>query len=154
MTAEYLSVGKVAKRCGVNVSALHFYEKKGLIRSQRNAGNQRIYQKSTLRRIALIKAAQQLGISLDEIKQALDSLPNGCEPTAQDWQRLSRGWEQQLAQRIERLQRLQQLLTGCIGCGCLSMKNCPIYNPDDQLAEQGTGAVLVTDGVNSNQREN
>ncbi|NVJ67870.1 MAG: redox-sensitive transcriptional activator SoxR [Gammaproteobacteria bacterium] len=144
MTTGYLSVGKVAKRCGVNVSALHFYEKKGLIRSERNTGNQRIYQKSTLRRIALIKAAQQLGISLDEIKQALDSLPSGCEPTKQDWEKLSTGWQVQLTERIEQLQRLQMLLTGCIGCGCLSMKNCPIYNADDRLAKQGSGAVLVT----------
>lgn len=144
MTMDYLSVGKVAKRCGVNVSALHFYEKKGLIKSERNAGNQRIYQKATLRRIALIKAAQQLGISLEEIKQALDSLPSGCEPTKKDWQNLSTAWQSQLNQRIEQLQRLQELLTGCIGCGCLSMKNCPIYNKDDRLAEQGDGAVLIT----------
>lgn len=139
----YFSVGKIADRCGVKVSTLHFYEQKGLIRSIRNTANQRLYTKDVLRRIALIKAAQQLGIRLEEIKQALDSLPSRRTPTQQDWNRLSKQWQQQLNQRIASMIKLRDSLTGCIGCGCLSMDNCPLYNPEDRLATQGQGAVIL-----------
>ncbi|NKF51599.1 redox-sensitive transcriptional activator SoxR [Shewanella sp. WXL01] len=138
-----LSVGYVAKRCGVRVSTLHFYEQKGLIYSLRNQGNQRRYQRETLRRVAIIKAAQKLGISLDEIQQAFAALPDNRTPTADDWHQLSTKWQQKLNQRIEALTRLKDSMEGCIGCGCLSMSNCPIYNQDDVLADKGTGAVLL-----------
>jgi MerR family redox-sensitive transcriptional activator SoxR len=141
------TVGRVAKRCGVNVSTLHFYEKKGLIRSWRNAGNQRRYKADVLRRISVIKAAQKMGISLEEIKQALDTLPDNRTPTAKDWARLSTHWREDLNARIVYLERLRDLLTGCIGCGCLSMKNCPIYNDQDRLAQEGDGAVILERGV-------
>ena len=142
MEAE-LSVGQVAKRCGINVSAIHFYEQKGLISSWRNQGNQRRYARDVIRRISLIKAAQQLGISLDEIHLAFASLPSGRTATKEDWADLSNAWKQSLTQRIIKRQKLKDLLEGCIGCGCLSMKNCPLYNPDDLLAKQGPGPVLL-----------
>lgn len=138
-----LSVGQVAKRCGINVSAIHFYEQKGLISSWRNQGNQRRYARDVIRRISLIKAAQQLGISLDEIHLAFASLPSGRTATKEDWADLSNAWKQSLTQRIIKMQKLKDLLEGCIGCGCLSMKNCPLYNPDDLLAKQGPGPVLL-----------
>lgn len=138
-----LSVGFVAKRCGVNVSALHFYEQKGLIKSWRNQGNQRRYAKDVLRRVSVIKAAQQLGMSLESIKLAFNSLPNSRTPDKDDWEQLSKAWQQDLDNRIASMQRLRDSLDGCIGCGCLSMKSCPIYNPDDELAEQGPGPVIL-----------
>ena len=143
MSEPNWTVGKVAKRCGVKVSTLHFYETRGLIQSWRNAGNQRRYKADVLRRISVIKAAQKMGISLDEIKQAFDSLPDSRTPTAADWQTLSTWWRDDLDARIDYLQRLRDSLTGCIGCGCLSMKNCPIYNEDDKLAAEGSGPVIL-----------
>ncbi|WP_282111136.1 redox-sensitive transcriptional activator SoxR [Shewanella algicola] len=138
-----LTVGQVAKRCGINISAIHFYEQKGLISSWRNQGNQRRYSRDVIRRISLIKAAQQLGISLDEIGSAFASLPNGRTATKQDWAALSVNWKDTLTQRISRLQNMKDSLEGCIGCGCLSMNSCPLYNPDDQLEPQGPGPVLL-----------
>jgi MerR family redox-sensitive transcriptional activator SoxR len=137
------TVGKVAQRCGVKVSTLHFYEQKGLIYSSRNAGNQRRYKAEVLRRVSVIKAAQKMGISLEAIKQAFASLPEQRTPTMKDWQKLSLGWQAELNGRIAYLERLRDSLTGCIGCGCLSMKNCPIYNEDDKLAAEGTGPVIL-----------
>jgi MerR family redox-sensitive transcriptional activator SoxR len=136
-------VGKVARRCGVKISTLHFYEQKGLIRSWRNAGNQRRYKADVLRRVSVIKAAQKMGVSLDAIKEAFAALPDKRTPTAKDWERLSTGWQQELNERIAYLERLRDSLTGCIGCGCLSMKNCPIYNADDKLAAEGPGPVIL-----------
>lgn len=143
MSTKYLSVGQVAQRCGVKVSTLHFYEKKELIYSHRNAGNQRIYAKETIRRVSLIKAAQQLGISLHEIAQVFEELPEKRTPNAQDWSQLSKKWQEKLNQRIHRLVLLKETLEGCIGCGCLSMDKCPIYNPEDRLASYGSGAVVL-----------
>ena len=140
------SVGKVAGRCGVKISTLHFYEEKGLISSWRNQGNQRRYNKDVLRRISVIKAAQKVGISLEEIKTALSSLPGNRTPDTRDWEVLARYWRRGLDARITKLERLRDSLTGCIGCGCLSMKNCPIYNADDKLAKDGPGPVLLADG--------
>ena len=140
------TVGRVAKRCGVKVSTLHFYEQKGLIYSWRNAGNQRRYKPDVLRRISVIKAAQKMGISLQEIRQALATLPDNRTPTAKDWARLSSHWRDDLNARIAYLERLRDSLTGCIGCGCLSMKNCPIYNENDKLAAQGDGPVILERG--------
>lgn len=140
------SVGKVAARCGVRVSTLHFYEEKGLISSWRNEGNQRRYQKDVLRRISVIKAAQKIGISLEEIKTALSALPEKRTPDTRDWEILASHWRKDLDARITYLEKLRDSLSGCIGCGCLSMKNCPIYNADDKLAKEGPGAVLLEQG--------
>lgn len=138
-----LSVGKVAKRCGIKVSSLHFYESLGLIKSLRNQGNQRRYKRDVLRRISVIKAAQKIGVTLEEIKSAFANLPDERTPTKADWQKLSRSWQQGLNQKIAYLEKLRDSLDGCIGCGCLSMKKCPIYNPEDRLGSENSGAVLL-----------
>lgn len=145
-----LSVGVVAKRCGIKVSTLHFYEDKGLIKSLRNQGNQRRYKRDVIRRISVIKAAQKMGISLEEIKRVFASLPNKRTPDKDDWAKLSRAWQQQLNERIRYMEKLRDSLTGCIGCGCLSMKNCPIYNPEDVLANDGSGAVILERSSDTN----
>ena len=138
-----LSVGQIAERSGVAVSTLHFYETKGLIHSQRNAGNQRRYRRDVLRRVAIIKVAQRLGIPLADIGVALSTLPRDHMPTAADWKQLSAQWKRDLDARIEQLTRLRDQLTGCIGCGCLSMQDCPLRNHSDELGEQGAGARLL-----------
>jgi len=135
-----LTVGEVAVRSGVAVSALHFYETKGLITSHRTAGNQRRYPRDVLRRVAVIRVAQEVGISLADIAAALASLPEGRTPTRGDWSRLSRQWRDDLDRRIAQLQGLRDGLTDCIGCGCMSIDRCPLRNPDDRLAAQGPGA--------------
>ncbi|MBD9415077.1 redox-sensitive transcriptional activator SoxR [Pseudomonas sp. PDM16] len=139
-TPRDLSVGELAKRSGVAVSALHFYEARGLIASSRNAGNQRRYPRDALRRVAVIKVAQRVGIPLAEIAVALGELPQGRNPTAADWAALSARWREDLDQRIEKLLMLRNQLDGCIGCGCLSLEACPLRNPGDQLAAEGPGA--------------
>ncbi|WGF86375.1 redox-sensitive transcriptional activator SoxR [Marinivivus vitaminiproducens] len=138
-----LSVGEVARRSGVPVSTLHFYEGKGLIHSRRSAGNQRRYSRDILRRVAVIKVAQQTGIPLAQIRDALATLPAQRTPTAEDWHRLSATWKEALERRIATLTGLRDRLEGCIGCGCLSMKACPLRNPHDELAEQGPGPRLL-----------
>ena len=138
-----LSVGEVAERSGVAVSTLHFYETKGLIRSERNRGNQRRYKRSVLRRVAVIKVAQRTGIPLSDIKDALEVLPHDRPLTADDWRRLSETWRRELDERIRRLTALRDHLDGCIGCGCLSMQDCPLRNPQDVLAREGAGAHLL-----------
>lgn len=135
-----LSVGELAERAGVAVSALHYYESRGLIRSQRSAGNQRRYPRAELRRVAFIRAAQQLGIGLAEIGEALAALPEQRTPTKADWARLSAHWRERLDARIAALQALRDRLDGCIGCGCLSLRACALYNPGDACAQQGSGA--------------
>ncbi|MDT0604195.1 redox-sensitive transcriptional activator SoxR [Thalassotalea castellviae] len=138
-----LTVGKVAKRCGVKVSALHFYEEKGLIKSWRNQGNQRRYKTDVLRRVSVIKAAQKMGISLQEIKKALATLPNNRTPDTRDWEKLASSWRDDLTARITYLENLRDSLGGCIGCGCLSLNHCPLYNKDDELAAEGVGPVIL-----------
>ncbi|MDR0242672.1 MAG: redox-sensitive transcriptional activator SoxR [Burkholderia sp.] len=138
-----LSVGEVARRSGVAVSSIHFYEAKGLIHGWRSDGNQRRYARDVLRRVAVIKVAQRAGIPLDRIKAALDDLPSGKAPSAADWRRLSTGWRDLLNERIRKLTQLRDQMDGCIGCGCLSMKDCPLRNPGDELSERGQGAVLL-----------
>lgn len=135
-----LSVGEVARRSGVAVSALHFYEARGLIRSNRTGGNQRRYGRDVLRRIAVIRIAQEVGVPLAEIASALGSLPEGRTPTRDDWAKLSTVWRDGLDRRIEQLTRLRDGLTDCIGCGCMSIDRCPLRNPNDRLAGQGPGA--------------
>jgi len=141
--AAELTVGEVAKRSGVAVSALHFYEAQGLIHSWRNQGNQRRYAREVLRRVAVIKVAQRAGIPLASIGEALAALPDARTPTAEDWKVLSANWKSDLNDRIARLTRLRDQLDGCIGCGCLSLGVCPLRNPWDKLAEQGPGARLL-----------
>jgi MerR family redox-sensitive transcriptional activator SoxR len=138
-----LSVGEVAERAGVAVSTLHFYEAKGLIRSRRNAGNQRRYTRDVLRRVAVIKVAQRAGIPLARIRAALATLPDERTPNAADWARLSAAWREELDSRIARLTRLRDQLDDCIGCGCLSIERCPLRNPFDRLAEEGPGPRLL-----------
>lgn len=144
---HWLPIGEIAHRSGVASSALRFYEDQGLIASRRTAGNQRQYQRSTLRRIAFIQAAQRVGLTLSEIKAALDSLPDDRTPTRSDWSRLSRTWRSRLDQRIAELERLRDDLDGCIGCGCLSLQRCNLYNKNDRLAERGPGARILNVGV-------
>ncbi|MEW6762062.1 MAG: redox-sensitive transcriptional activator SoxR [Pseudomonadota bacterium] len=138
-----LTVGEVAQRSGVAVSALHFYESKGLIRSVRSSGGQRRYGRDVLRRVAVIKVAQRIGISLASISAALASLPDERTPTAEDWARMSRLWRTELDEHITQLTRLRDELDGCIGCGCLSMKVCKLRNPLDELSDQGSGPQLL-----------
>jgi MerR family transcriptional regulator, redox-sensitive transcriptional activator SoxR len=138
--SAWLSVGELARRSGVAVSALHYYEAQGLLSSQRSAGNQRRYPRSALRRVAFIRSAQQLGLSLGEIAAALATLPAQRTPTRADGTRLSRQWRARLDARIAALIALRDRLDGCIGCGCLSLRSCRLYNPDDRLGDQGSGA--------------
>lgn len=138
-----LTVGEVAARSGVAVSTLHFYESKGLIHSERNRGNQRRYSREVLRRVAIIKVAQRTGIPLASIAEALSTLPQERAPTSADWRRLSAGWKADLDDRINKLIGLRDQLNCCIGCGCLSMQECPLRNPWDELSEQGPGPQLL-----------
>ncbi len=135
-----LGVGEVARRSGVAVSTLHYYEAGGLLSAKRSAGNQRRYRRDVLRRVAFIRTAQTLGVSLAEIADALRQLPAQRTPTKADWTRLSSHWRTSLDQRIEALQALRDQLSGCIGCGCLSLRACRLYNPGDKLAQRGQGA--------------
>jgi MerR family transcriptional regulator, redox-sensitive transcriptional activator SoxR len=138
-----LTPGEMSVRSGVAVSALHFYEREGLIVSKRTGGNQRRYARETLRRVAFIRMSQRLGIPLARVREALATLPNDRVPTSKDWARLSAGWRQDLDDRILHLQRLRDNLTGCIGCGCLSLKTCALSNPGDVLAVEGPGAARL-----------
>ncbi|HEX6967648.1 MAG TPA: redox-sensitive transcriptional activator SoxR [Micromonosporaceae bacterium] len=138
-----LTIGEMAARSGVAASALRYYERLGLIRSTRTTGNQRRYERAELRRVAFIRIAQQVGVSLDEIREALDSLPDSRTPSQADWARLSQRWRARIDERIELLTRLRDELTGCIGCGCLSLQRCALYNPDDRLAAQGPGPRIL-----------
>ncbi|KAB1458378.1 redox-sensitive transcriptional activator SoxR [Vibrio panuliri] len=140
-----MSVGQVAQRAGVNVSALHFYEQKGLISSWRNQGNQRRYDRSVIRRVAVIKAAQQVGMSLEEIAQAFAVLPKHKAPTKSQWQAMATKWHADLEHRILQLKALQQDLHGCIGCGCLSLDSCSLRNPDDARSIEHNGESLLTE---------
>ncbi|MEU8421025.1 redox-sensitive transcriptional activator SoxR [Micromonospora sp. NPDC048835] len=139
-TFHELTVGQVADRSGVAISALHFYERKGLISSTRTASNQRRYSRDTLRRVAFIRASQHVGISLTTIRDALDRLPRERTPTPDDWARLSAAWRTELDARIAQLQALRDDLSECIGCGCLSLRVCHLTNPRDVLGREGSGA--------------
>lgn len=141
--AHELTPGEMAARSGVAVSALHFYEREGLISSRRTGGNQRRYPRETLRRVAFIRMSQRLGIPLTRIREAMATLPPDRIATSKDWARLSAGWREDLDERIMHLQRLRDNLTGCIGCGCLSLKACALANPGDKLAADGPGAARL-----------
>lgn len=138
-----LTVGEVAARSGLAISAVHFYESQGLISSWRNRGNHRRYPREVLRRLAIVKVAQRLGLPLASIKSALGSLPKGRTPTDADWRKLSARWREELAARIAKLTRLRDQLGDCIGCGCLSLHQCPLRNPLDALGDEGPGARLL-----------
>ncbi|TPM32875.1 redox-sensitive transcriptional activator SoxR [Mesorhizobium sp. B2-3-4] len=135
-----LTVGQVARRSGVAVSALHFYEARGLIRSHRTSGNQRRYGRDVLRRVAVIRIAQEVGISLADIGAALAALPEGRTPTRDDWSLLSTAWRDELDHKIAQMKKLRDGLSDCIGCGCMSIDKCPLRNKGDRLAREGTGA--------------
>lgn len=134
-----IPIGELAERSGVATSALRFYESEGLIRSVRTPGNHRSYARSVLRRVAFIRIAQRMGLSLDEIGDALAILPEDRAPTKREWARLSREWRGRLDERIAALEGLRDDLTGCIGCGCLSLQSCKLYNPEDVAASRGAG---------------
>jgi MerR family redox-sensitive transcriptional activator SoxR len=141
--SKILTVGEVAKRSGIAVSAVHFYESKGLIKGWRSEGNQRRYPREVLRRIAVIRVAQRTGIPLETIRESLSGLPVGGTLTAAQWRMLSAQWRDELDKRIRTLTRLRDELGSCIGCGCLSMKDCPLRNPGDALGELGPGPMIL-----------
>ena len=139
MLSDFLSIGEVADRTGVAVSAVRYYEREGLLTSSRTDGGQRRFHRDVLRRLAFVRVAQRVGLTLDEIRAALATLPDARTPTKADWERLSRAWRPQLDQQIAVLERLREDLTSCIGCGCLSLRACALYNHDDAAATLGSG---------------
>lgn len=143
MVTATMSIGEVSARTGAATSALRFYEDQGLIHSERTAGGQRRYSREVIRRVSFVRAAQQVGLTLSEIHGFMSSLPDGRTPTREDWSRVADSWQSRLDEQIALLHRLKQRLAGCIGCGCLSLDICPIYNPDDELGEEGCGARLL-----------
>jgi MerR family redox-sensitive transcriptional activator SoxR len=143
LTTDLLTVGAVADRSGFATSALRYYERLGLITASRTAGGQRRYARNVLRRLAFIRAARNVGLSLDEVATALAALPGGRTPTKADWTRLSQGWRHRLDEQIEALTRLRDGLDSCIGCGCLSLRRCAFSNPADVAAAQGPGAAFL-----------
>jgi MerR family redox-sensitive transcriptional activator SoxR len=142
-TTDLLTVSQVAERSGFAPSALRFYEREGLVQARRTTGNQRRYERNVLRRLAFIRAARNVGLSLDEVRAALATLPDGRTPTRADWARLSRTWRHRLDDQITALERLRDGLESCIGCGCLSLKTCAIQNPGDLAHTRGSGAVYL-----------
>lgn len=139
MAESLLTIGEVAERSGMATSALRFYERQGLVHAERTASGQRRFRRDVLRRIAFIRIARRVGLSLDEIVDALDGLPVDRAPNSQDWQRLTRGWRQRIDERIALLDALRSGLTSCIGCGCLSLRTCALANPGDVAASLGSG---------------
>jgi MerR family redox-sensitive transcriptional activator SoxR len=142
---EDLTIGALSKRAGVAASALRYYESEGLIHASRSPGGQRRFPRATLRRVSFIRVAQQVGLSLDEIKEALASLPDSRTPDEKDWEKLSASWRPRLDAQIAMLERLRDRLDGCIGCGCLSLKYCMLLNPGDHAADRGSGPRYVLD---------
>ena len=140
-----LTIGEVAARCGIATSAIRFYESRGLIHSIRTGGNQRRYARAVIRRVAVIQAAQSVGLTLTEIADALSKLPEGRTPAKRDWERLSISWRERLDQQITDLERLRDQLSSCIGCGCLSLKSCALLNTGDRVAARGPGPRYLLD---------
>lgn len=134
-----LSIGQLAERTGLAVSAIRYYETQGLVHPERNAGGQRRYLRSDIRRLSFVQIAQQFGFTIGQIREQFAALPDGRTPTKQDWTRISRGFRAELDQRIETLTKLRNNLDGCIGCGCLSLRKCALYNPQDRAAKNGVG---------------
>jgi MerR family redox-sensitive transcriptional activator SoxR len=144
---DLLTVGEVSQRSGFAPSALRFYEREGLLSASRTSGGQRRYERHVLRRLAFIRAARNIGLSLEEVKASLASLPGGRTPTVADWTKVSRSWRARLDEEIAALQAIRDGLDGCIGCGCLSLKRCRIYNPEDWLAVRGPGARRLPEAL-------
>ncbi|MFG3257316.1 redox-sensitive transcriptional activator SoxR [Streptomyces sp. NPDC048172] len=144
---DHLAISEVARRTGVSLSALHFYERKGLIFSVRDSGNRRLYPRHMLRRVSLIVVAKRLNIPLSDVAAVFTTLPTDRPPAHEDWQRVSLIWKRQLEERRRAIEDLEHELTGCIGCGCLSMKACLLLNPDDTLGRQGPGPVRLQNGA-------
>lgn len=142
-STDLLTVSEVAERSGFPPSALRFYEREGLLHAHRTTGNQRRYERHVLRRLAFIRAARNVGLSLDEVSAALATLPEGRTPTRADWTRLSRGWRKRLDAQIAALAKLRDGLDSCIGCGCLSLRRCAMSNPSDVMAQTGPGARFL-----------
>jgi MerR family redox-sensitive transcriptional activator SoxR len=140
---DLLTIGQVVERSGFPHSALRYYEREGLVRTTRTSGGQRRYERSVLRRLAFVRAARTLGVGLDEVREALDRLPEGRTPTKSDWTRLSRTWRARLDEQIDALTALRDGLDSCIGCGCLSLARCRLSNPDDRMSEAGPGARML-----------
>jgi MerR family transcriptional regulator, redox-sensitive transcriptional activator SoxR len=138
--ANRVTIGELARRAGVATSALRYYEQLGLISSERTAGGQRRYARAMLRRVAFVRAAQTVGLSLDEVRTALARLPDERTPSKTDWNKVSATWIRRIDERIAELERLRETLNGCVGCGCLSLRTCRLYNPDDTAATRGAGA--------------
>ncbi|WP_406286454.1 redox-sensitive transcriptional activator SoxR [Embleya sp. NBC_00896] len=149
---DLLTVGQMTARSGFAASALRYYEAEGLIGATRTSGGQRRYERHILRRLAFIRAAQNIGLSLEEIREALGRLPEGRTPTPADWAKISRAWRGRLDEEIEALIRLRDGLELCIGCGCLSMKRCRISNPDDVVSQYGSGAVALPELLREDRR--
>jgi MerR family transcriptional regulator, redox-sensitive transcriptional activator SoxR len=143
---DRLTIGELATRSGLATSALRYYEELGLIHAERTAGGQRRYARAALRRVAFIRAAQRVGLSLDEARAALAQLPADRTPNATEWATVARSWQRRIDDQIADLERLRGRLAGCVGCGCLSLTKCGLYNPDDQAATQGAGARYLIDG--------
>ena len=143
---DVLSIGELSMRSGVAVSALRYYEQVGLLISTRTGGGQRRYARSALRRVAVVQAAQRVGLSLAEVRAAMADLPPDRAPTAREWARLSRSWRPRLEARIAELERVRDDLDGCIGCGCLSLQRCRLYNPQDVAGQAGAGARWLLGG--------
>lgn len=152
-TADLLTVSEVARRSGFAASALRFYERQGLIHASRTGGNQRRYERPVLRRLAFIRAARNVGLTLEEVANALATLPEGRTPTKSDWARLSRGWRRRLDEQIAALEKLRDGLDSCIGCGCLSLRRCAISNPSDIAALSGPGAAYLPAPLRPSARE-
>ncbi|MEO6714214.1 MAG: redox-sensitive transcriptional activator SoxR [Mycobacteriales bacterium] len=153
LAEELLTVGDVAGRSGFATSAIRYYEREGLVGATRTAGGQRRFDRSVLRRLAFIRAGRNVGLTLDELRSALDSLPDSRTPTKADWQRLSRQWRTRLDDEIAALVTLRDGLDSCIGCGCLSLQHCRIQNPGDVAAYIGSGAVYLPDRLTDQRRE-
>jgi len=146
--SDLLAIGEVATRTGISISAIRFYESKGLVSPSRNNGGQRRFPRSDIRRLSFILIAQQLGLSISEIQAALATLPDGRTPTEKDWSRMSKSIKAELDQKITALERMRDTLDGCIGCGCLSLKRCALYNADDKVSVKGAGPrILLGDTV-------
>jgi MerR family redox-sensitive transcriptional activator SoxR len=149
-----LAIGELAARSGLAPSALRYYEELGLIHSERTTGNQRRYPRTALRRVAFVRAAQRVGLSLEEARAALDRLPVERAPSATEWNAVARTWQRRIDERIAGLERLKERLTGCIGCGCLSLRKCGLYNPDDAAGSYGPGArYLMEEAAREGGRE-
>jgi len=143
VSSKRIGIGQVAERTGLSVSAIRFYETQGLVAPVRNNGGQRRYLRSDIRRLSFVLIAQQLGFTIEEIRQRLEKLPAQRTPTQKDWERISKGFRDELQQRIHLMTRMRDRLDGCIGCGCLSLQNCQLYNPEDRAKRQGTGPRFI-----------